>query len=98
MPHPRFVELLDKMKEIHYAKDQDYAGEIPFSNFRKSESFGIPAWKGALVRMSDKWSRLCTLASKEAMVRDETFEDTLLDLANYALIIYILREEEPKRL
>lgn len=97
MPHPRFVELLDKMKEIHYAKDHDYAGDVPFSNFRKSESFGVSAWKGAMVRMSDKWSRLCTLSTKDAMVKDERFEDTLLDLANYALIIYILREEESKK-
>jgi len=97
VPHPRFKEILAEMNRIHEAKDHDYAGDVPFSNFRKSESFGVPAWKGAMVRMSDKWSRLCTLATKDAMVKDEKFEDTLLDLANYALIIYILREEEAKK-
>lgn len=93
MPHPRFRAILDEMNRIHEAKDHDYAGEVPFSNFRKCESFGIPAWKGVMVRLSDKWSRLCTLADTEAKVKDEKFDDTLLDLANYAVICYILREE-----
>jgi len=96
MPHPRFLELLDEMKKIHLAKDHDYAGEVPFSNFYKSKSFGVEPWVGAMVRMSDKWSRLCNLATKEPAVVEESFDDTLIDLANYALICYILREDAKK--
>ena len=93
MPHPRFAEILEKMKQIHYAKDHDYAGEIPFANFRLAEKLGVPAWKAVMIRMSDKWSRLCTLATTEAEVKDESFEDTLLDLANYSIICLILKKE-----
>lgn len=82
------------MYAVHVAKDHDYAGEVPFANFRRAENIGIPAWKGALIRMSDKWSRIENLAVKEdAQVKDESFDDTLLDIANYAIIVYILREE-----
>lgn len=94
MPHPRFAEILEKMKQIHYAKDHDYSGSKPFANFRECEKFDVTPWKGVMVRMSDKWSRLCSLATKDAQVEDESFEDTLLDLANYSIICLILREEE----
>jgi len=82
------------MADLHSRKNSDYAGsQDPLSNFRRAEQFGIPAWKGALVRMSDKWSRIVTLATKEqAEVRDESFEDTLIDLAVYSLLTIILRK------
>jgi hypothetical protein len=96
MPHPRFIELLDEMKRIHLQKDHDYAGEVPFRNLKKSSEFGVEPWLGAMVRMSDKWSRLEQLATKDPVVVEETFEDTLIDLANYSLICYILREEAKK--
>jgi hypothetical protein len=84
------------MYAIHASKDHDYAGEVPFANFRRAEMIGIPAWKGALVRMSDKWSRIENLALKDdAQVKDESFDDTLIDIANYAIIVYILRSERP---
>jgi hypothetical protein len=97
MPHPRFKAILDEMNRIHEAKDHDYAGEVPFSNFKKSEKFGIPAWKAVLIRMSDKWSRLESLSNTTGLVKDESFDDTLIDLANYAVICLILREEAKEK-
>ena len=59
---------------------------------------GIPAWKGCLVRLSDKFSRLCSFAKKEQYeVKDESIEDTLKDLAVYALIAVILYRERIKK-
>lgn len=88
----QFYALLDKMKEIHDAKRHDYAStEDRFSNLMLSELMGIPAWKGCLVRISDKFSRLTEFAKKEQLrVKDESIEDTFLDMANYALIGIIL--------
>jgi hypothetical protein len=93
--HPKYYELIEKMQAIHNAKNSDYASDgDPLSNLRMAERFGVPAWKGALIRMSDKWSRLEQLAGgKEAAVKDESVEDTLLDLANYALLCIVLRQE-----
>ena len=94
--HPLFYQLLDELKEIHSQKNHDYAGEDdPLKNFRMSENMGIPAWKGCLIRISDKFSRLCSFAKKEEYeVKDESIEDTLKDLAVYSLICLILYRGE----
>ena len=91
----RFYELLDSMKAIHDAKRHDYGREEDiFANFRTCEMAGIPAWKGSCIRLGDKFSRLMGFAKKEKLqVKDESIKDTLLDMANYALITLILYEE-----
>jgi hypothetical protein len=54
---------------------------------------GIPAWKGCLIRLSDKLSRLMNIArTGEIAVSDETVVDTLMDLAVYAIATRILYE------
>jgi hypothetical protein len=99
MGHPRFYELLEEMKKIHDRKNSDYSKkEDPLSNFRQVEEFGIPAWVGVLVRITDKYSRIVQLTNKalngeEAEVKEESIKDTLVDLANYSVIAVILFEE-----
>lgn len=97
--HPRFHDLLAIMGDMHSKKNSDYARKADsMSNFRMCEGFGVEAWRGAMVRMSDKWARLTVLATKDKpSVSDETFEDTLMDLAAYALLVRILREEQADR-
>ena len=92
----RFYELLDTMKKTHDAKRHDYANEEDvFANFRTCETAGIPAGKGCCVRLGDKFSRIMGFAKKEKLkVKDESIKDTLIDMANYALIALILYEEE----
>ena len=92
----RFYELLDTMKNTHDAKRHDYANpDDVFANFRTCEQAGIPAWKGCCVRIGDKFSRIMGFAKKEKLkVKDESIKDTLIDMANYALIALILYEEE----
>ena len=97
---PGFKETLDKMNEIHIAKNHDYAmandGD-PFKNFRLCEQLGIcSVEKGILVRMCDKISRISNLLEKEGKVKDEKLEDTLLDMANYAVILKCWIEEVNK--
>lgn len=86
--HPLFYLLLKVMSKIHSDKNHDYASTAdPFLNFKECEGFGVTASKGVMVRMSDKWSRLKQLELKgEALVKDESLLDTLLDLANYSVI------------
>lgn len=94
--NPRFHALLQEIADLHDRKSHDYAQNAdPLSNFRKAEAFGIPAWKGVLVRMSDKFSRIEELSNgKEA--KNESLRDSLIDLAVYALIDVILLEELPE--
>ena len=46
--------------------------------------------------MSDKLSRIANLLKSEAKnsVKDESIEDTLIDLANYSIILKILIEDK----
>lgn len=89
-----FTTILKEMQEIHDAKNHDYSPEGEFGNFAESEKIGIPGWKGAFVRLQDKYTRACNLiAGKEAQVKDEALEDTLLDLANYAVIVLALKSK-----
>ena len=92
----RFYQLLETMKETHDAKRHDYANdEDVFANFRTCEAAGIPAWKGCCIRIGDKFSRIMGFAKKEKLkVKDESIKDTLIDMANYALIALILYEEQ----
>jgi len=95
MRNPKFHELLKEIAELHNKKNSDYAtDEDPLSNLKLCTQFGIPAWKGCLVRMSDKWSRITQLSQKEASVIEESIIDTLKDLATYSLLCVILYEEE----
>ena len=93
--HPDFYQLLLRMAEIHSSKNADYGGENSLGNFMLSEKMGIPAWKGALVRLGDKFSRIYNLARRagqKATVSDETIEDTLIDMAIYSLLTVVLRK------
>ncbi len=96
--HPRFYELIEEIKKLHGAKNKDYVGDDLLSNLKSCSSFGISPFKGVLVRLSDKWSRICQLAKNygEAAVKDERIKDTLMDLVIYSLLAIILFEEENK--
>lgn len=93
--HPRFYELLLQIAELHARKNHDYAKDKdPLSNLKMCESFGITPFQGILVRLSDKWSRITQLSKKQAMVKDESILDTLMDMAVYSLLAIIVKEEE----
>jgi len=94
--HPlsqRFHEILDELGELHDRKQQDYGVENdPFANVRSSEAFGIPGWVGAALRGNDKMKRIQAFALKGALA-NESLEDSLRDLAVYAIIALVLLEE-----
>jgi hypothetical protein len=85
-------EACDKMIAVTKAKNADYTGGSgdPFSNFRQIAGLvQVPAVIeiGFLTRMSDKMSRIGSFVTKgELQVRDESVEDTLIDLANYCIL------------
>lgn len=90
----RFKAILHELQEMHDKKQADYGKKgDPFSNIRSSEDFGIPGWVGALVRGNDKMRRL-QKASNGTPLRNESVEDSLLDLAVYTIVSLILYREE----
>lgn len=93
---PRFYALLDEIARLHSAKNHDYAqGDSPLSNFKISETLGVAAWKGCLIRMSDKWSRITRLAGG-ITPKNESLRDSLIDLAVYSLLTVLLWEDAQK--
>lgn len=94
---PHYLELLEQMRLLHINKNSGYAGDNPdrWANFRMSESFGVSAFIGTLVRMSDKWIRIINLVKNPANEKvGESIKDTLMDLAAYALIAICIMEEK----
>ncbi len=78
---------------MHLRKAADYGtGEDPLANVRASAQWGIAPWVGALVRAQDKVTRLQAAAKGSTLV-NEGIEDSLLDLASYALISLALFRE-----
>lgn len=93
----RFETLQKEELELFQAKNTDYANpKDALANLRACEKIGIPAWKGVVVRLTDKFSRLQNLAKNDGQhaVKDETIVDTLKDIANYANLCIILYEEK----
>lgn len=80
-----FAQITQEMASTYEAKNHDYG-----NSFGESvEEFGLIA---AAVRMNDKMKRIKSFAKMcpEAMkVKDESIQDTLLDMANYAVMTLV---------
>jgi hypothetical protein len=92
-----FFDLCDGLKEMHRKKSRDYgcpSGTDPLANIRNGAKFvGIPAWRAAMVRLSDKVTRLATF-NATGHLHNEGVIDTLEDLASYSLLALLLYREE----
>ena len=85
-------ELLDNLHNLYIAKNHDYGDSVHDTY----EKYGLTSF---LVRMEDKLNRVRTLNKNinNIQVPTEKIEDTLLDLANYAILAILeLKEEEEK--
>ena len=82
-----FKSITSQILNTYIKKNHDYG-----NSFDKSmDEFGMTS---AVIRMNDKLERLKTLSRKESMVKDESVQDTLLDLANYAImtVMYLKKQ------
>ena len=87
----RLEQLTEQLIETYKAKNKDY-GDSFADSFKE---FGITS---AVVRMNDKMNRIKSLSKGEdRQVKDESLIDSLMDLANYALMTVIELENEQMR-
>ena len=95
---PKYLELLDYMKQLHAAKAAGYSGQDnpdTWANFREAILWGGTALKGCLIRLGDKYRRAQNLTRDPSNDQvGESFPRTMIDLASYALIAIRLWEEE----
>ena len=85
----RFKQITSELLDTYIKKNADYGG-----SFDKSlDEDGLLVAK---IRLMDKMNRFNSLIKNPAQVEDESLEDTLLDLANYAIMSAMwLRIQEP---
>ena len=84
--------LCDEMHQLYLNKNADYGDS--FAKVRRE----IP--NAILVRLSDKLNRLKSLMNNQIMhqkVSDESIDDTLMDLANYAILELVERRHDKEK-
>lgn len=86
----RHEALCKRLHDIYVKKNHDYGDS--FGRTFQEEGFAMPR-----IRLSDKLSRFKTLShhaeDQERFVKDESLIDTLMDLANYAIMTVLEMEE-----
>lgn len=83
-------KILDELNALYARKNHDYGDSFHQSYIEEGLAM-------ARIRLGDKLSRFKTLTRKGGQeVQDESIRDTLLDLANYAVmtVMELEREEE----
>lgn len=97
MTRDELLQFFDRttaaMRATMVKKNADYtdgAAADPFANFTRVEALGIATTvQGFLTRMTDKLMRINSLSKKGGIgaVADESMTDTVLDLANYSILL-----------
>ena len=78
--------ICNYLTETYESKNKDYGDSFS----KQFQEYGLIS---SAIRLEDKLSRFKNLIKNEAQVKDESIEDTLLDMANYAnLTVMELRE------
>jgi hypothetical protein len=82
----KFNDIIDEMKKISFSRHIDYGGDSIFKYGMKMRFADI--WR--------KYARLENLIWYQNKISDEreSVRDTLIDLANYAVIALIVYDEE----
>ena len=81
--YDRHMEICKKLNEIYTKKNHDYGDAF-------SESYGKYGNVMPIIRLEDKLNRFRNLVMNgNVEVKTESMEDTLLDLANYAIMTVI---------
>ena len=72
-------KICKELNELYTRKNNDYGNSF-------SEQYQEYGMLSSVIRLDDKLRRLKQLANNEQMVSDESVEDTLMDLSNYAIM------------
>jgi hypothetical protein len=92
-----FCAVLDEIEQLHLRKTLDYGcDEDALSNIRSSSDvINVSPWAGCILRISDKMHRLRSYF-RRGRVEFDGIEDTLMDIAAYAVIALVLYRESRK--
>lgn len=84
----RHAELCKEMNALYAKKNHDYGDSF-------HEMFLEEGWASARIRLTDKLNRFKKLTKnpESQQIKDESVRDTLIDLANYALMSVLELDE-----
>lgn len=91
--------LFEEQKKILKKKGNDYAGEDLLSNFRlagmiTNQTSKHPDALNCLNLIGTKVARLGQLLNTDKTAENESIQDSVIDLANYAAILYMILKME----
>ena len=74
-----YKKIVTETMELCVKKNKDYGSSVEDT----FEKFGDISY---IVRITDKYNRICSLLNREGEVKDESIDDTIRDMANYAFL------------
>jgi len=93
-----FATITEQMKSIMFAKGNDYANSDRLSNFKLAGNIsGLTPELNCLSLIATKVARLGVLLNNDKTPNNESIQDSLLDLANYTVLLtMLLKDKESK--
>ena len=87
--------IFNKIRSIQVSKSHDYANIDVLSNFKMAgEICGIGAEKQVLSLIATKVARLGVLLGSTDNPNHESIEDSMIDLANYAILMIMVNRDK----
>ena len=84
----KHMDICNQLNKIYLAKNKDYGNSFG----EQYQEYGITS---SVIRLDDKMRRLKQITKNGTKVENETVEDTLMDMANYAIMTLMeIRGEE----
>lgn len=88
----KFKDITEEMNALYERKNHDYGNSF-------SETFRKLGIISAATRMLDKINRIVSLVTKDQQkVNDESLRDTLIDIANYAVMTIMEIDKKKERI
>ena len=88
----KFKDITEEMNALYERKNHDYGNSF-------SETFRKLGIISATTRMLDKMNRIVSLVTKDQQkVNDESLRDTLIDIANYAVMTIMELDKKKERI
>lgn len=85
-----YSKVIKEMEDLYRRKNADYGDSFHKTYLEEGHAM-------ARIRLSDKLNRYITLSKgAPSQVHDESLRDTLIDLANYAVMTVVEMDAEPK--
>lgn len=93
-----FTKFVDEMATTLFKKGNDYSNEDRLSNFKLAGSIiGVSAPLNCLNLIATKVARLGVLLNTKDKPNNESISDSILDLANYSVLLSMLINEDENK-